>query len=487
MTIQEIKELVNQRIKENYTGDISAEDVNRALNETLDHLELTDTEAAEIKTSLGLKVTELERKSGEIGDSGNDADLDITDESGNVLVKFCDGHIKVKNFDSKECEISTNKRTNLENADDTTYPTTKAVADAIAQGGNSPIIADSENDSDLDLADEYGNIIVRFRHGQVRTKNFNSKSISSDVEMLKQSIGGTIVNPTDGLPSLDDNNPLARISRESGYCSIFKSWGFIGDSMSSGEVYGYLNGTRMVKDDYSVSWGQFICKACHSTGYNYSIGGESAWAWVNGRSGNKDRAWAKAQTQPHDVYTIALGQNDAYNWANNANQAQMFDYPCVTAYPQRSYYLDEGLEITKEKVLADIDLTDFTQNANSYAGWMAGIIQRLKSIRPKCHIFILTNPQKVYPYYYYNQVVKYLVDIFKEQYGNTIWLLDMAEYSRYKVNKDNISLLGLHFSPYGYLWSAWEIMTYIDWIIRHNIKAFEGCAYIEEGWSSTNE
>lgn len=38
MTIQEIKELVNRVIVENYTGDITAEDVNRILNETLDHV-----------------------------------------------------------------------------------------------------------------------------------------------------------------------------------------------------------------------------------------------------------------------------------------------------------------------------------------------------------------------------------------------------------------------------------------------------------------
>lgn len=36
MTIEEIKQLVNQKIIENYTGDITAGDVNRILNETLD-------------------------------------------------------------------------------------------------------------------------------------------------------------------------------------------------------------------------------------------------------------------------------------------------------------------------------------------------------------------------------------------------------------------------------------------------------------------
>lgn len=37
-----------------------------------------------------------------IGDSGNDADLDIEDGNGNVLVKFGGGHIKTKNFNSQK-------------------------------------------------------------------------------------------------------------------------------------------------------------------------------------------------------------------------------------------------------------------------------------------------------------------------------------------------------------------------------------------------
>ena len=76
----------------------------------------------------------------------NDADLDIADDSGNVLVRFNDGHVQTKNFDSKKLPAIATKNT---------------------------------EDYDFTIEDEAGDAIVLFQHGHVRTKNFNSETFSA--------------------------------------------------------------------------------------------------------------------------------------------------------------------------------------------------------------------------------------------------------------------------------------------------------------------
>ena len=70
-----------------------------------------------------------------------DVDLDITDESGNVIARLSNGHIATKNFDSSK-----------------------------APDGK----ASSASNVDLDITDEEGNVIARFKDGEIKTKNFDS-------------------------------------------------------------------------------------------------------------------------------------------------------------------------------------------------------------------------------------------------------------------------------------------------------------------------
>jgi lysophospholipase L1-like esterase len=76
----------------------------------------------------------------------DDADLDIADDNGNVLVRFNDGHVQTKNFDSKQLPAIATKNT---------------------------------EDYDFTIEDEAGDAIVLFQHGHVRTKNFNSETFSA--------------------------------------------------------------------------------------------------------------------------------------------------------------------------------------------------------------------------------------------------------------------------------------------------------------------
>ena len=62
-------------------------------------------------------------------------------------------------------------------------------------------------------------------------------------------------------------NPIGMVSQHPGYCSIFHSWGFIGDSLCSGEhEYHKPDGSKGYIDLYDYSWGQRICSATGAKG-----------------------------------------------------------------------------------------------------------------------------------------------------------------------------------------------------------------------------
>lgn len=92
-----------------------------------------------------------------LGTLDEDADLYLSDENGNALVAFADGHVKTKNFDSED--ISERVAT-LEDAEEQSYIPDIMETDAVV--------------ADLDVTDSHGNVVARFAQGHIRTKNFDS-------------------------------------------------------------------------------------------------------------------------------------------------------------------------------------------------------------------------------------------------------------------------------------------------------------------------
>jgi len=89
-----------------------------------------------------------------IADSA-DADLNICDEQGNVLVSCGGGHIKTKNFDS-------------------------------AKMVSAPTTSDS-SDADLNFSDEQGNVLVSCGGGHIKTKNFDSaKAVMKEINATRR-------------------------------------------------------------------------------------------------------------------------------------------------------------------------------------------------------------------------------------------------------------------------------------------------------------
>ena len=206
------------------------------------------------------------------------ADLAISDNRGNDLVHFLQGHVKTKNFDSRNA-------------------ITTAIFNQLI-----PVITETIENYDFDISDENRNTIVRFMNGHIKTKNF-------------------------------DSSPLFTLA--SFYKFIGKNLGIIGDSISTysgwlpSDVSGYSGSTYATYyprgDVNSVErtwWHQVYKKLGFANVCNCSWSGSR----VTGDSDSTTRAYAGCSTRRisdltirgyvPDVIIVFLGRND---WGNNVS------------------------------------------------------------------------------------------------------------------------------------------------------------------------
>lgn len=109
----------------------------------------------------------------ECGNSSNPStDLDIVDDDNIILVRFKDGQVKTKNFDSAT---------------------------------DAPCSGDSIEGADLVFSDETGYDIVRFEDGHIRTKYFDSSEVGATGKSLK---GKKISILGDSISTAQDNNAV---------------------------------------------------------------------------------------------------------------------------------------------------------------------------------------------------------------------------------------------------------------------------------------
>lgn len=249
---------------------------------------------------------------------------------------------------------------------------------------------------------------------------------------------------------LSNPNPMLNDTVNGGQCAIFRKMGFIGDSLSSGEVYKY-DGTQYIKKDfYEHSWGQYLARACGSQGFNFSRGGLRVDTWLSEYYTGGVKA-SKFTANKCEMYTIALAVNDAM------------------AIQQGQLTLGSP---------SDIDLSNMDNNANTYYGCYAKIIQYIKSLVPQAKIFVITNPNGGETLGL-NGAIRYMAETFEN-----VYLLDMYAYSEglytsSYLTSNNLSVQG-HLTPSGYIRSAEHIGSYIDYIIRNNMAEFMDVCYILE-------
>lgn len=243
-------------------------------------------------------------------------------------------------------------------------------------------------------------------------------------------------------------NPIATISQQPGWCTIIHRWGFIGDSLCSGEhEYKRADGTTVWDDIYEYSWGQRMIAAIggNAVGYNFSQGGETAKGWI-------DHFWdypmnrnadIRAKSHPCQAYIVALGCNDKNSF--------------------------EPGDARK-----DINMEDYTKNAETFAGYYGGIIQRVKELQPKARFFVVTLPN-LYGNKEISAQIRTMGDIFEN-----VYVLDLEKYAPDFTTpefRERYMLMG-HLNAAGYQYIAWMFMTYINWIIENNLPEFTDIALL---------
>jgi lysophospholipase L1-like esterase len=259
-----------------------------------------------------------------------------------------------------------------------------------------------------------------------------------------------------------DEKPLETLLEGGGFSAIFRSIGCIGDSLSSGELEAVKkDGTRSYHDYFEHSWGQYIARANGALVHNFSRGGMSAREYCEGFAEamgfwNPDLA--------SEAYIIALGVNDVSQEAAKRKN------------PEDA--VDLGNPDT------DIDLNDWHNNAKTFVGYYAQIIQRMREISPKCRIFLMTCPRQTglpdwrdEAYDLHRELLYKFAEIFE-----FVYVIDLRKYAPvYDENFKKHFFMGGHLNTMGYLLTARLTMTYIDYIIRHNSEDFIQAGFIGKG------
>jgi len=253
----------------------------------------------------------------------------------------------------------------------------------------------------------------------------------------------------------ETEKPLDNLVTDGGFAAIFRTVACIGDSLSSGEFEAIdTTGKRTYHDMFPYSWGQFMAREAGFTVHNFSRGGMSAKEYID--------TFAEAQGfwRPDlaaQAYIIAMGVNDFNNL----------------------HWYEDGVG-----TVADI-APDWRDNKKSFVGYYAAIIQRYKLIQPEAKFFLMTMPRTEEPYApdAHSDAIYALAAYF----GNC-YVLDLRQYGPcYDAFFESKFYLNGHLNPMGYRLTATMTLSYIDYIIRHNMDDFKQIGFIGTGIKNVTE
>ncbi len=247
----------------------------------------------------------------------------------------------------------------------------------------------------------------------------------------------------------DNEKPLDKIVSDGGFCGIFRSIAFIGDSLSSGEFQTVdEDGNNHYYDLYEYSWGQYIARMTGCKAYNFSKGGMSAREYWNFFA---DYCGFWGRDKAAQAYVIALGVNDLFG------QKQELGTPC-----------------------------DYLEDKDTFACYYGKIVQKLKTISPDAKFFFMTMPREdAEPGGAEGEEIKKkhsaLLHEMTKIFDNS-YVIDFNKYAPVydKKFKDNFYFNG-HMNAAGYLLTAKMAASYIDYIIRSNPKDFTAAGLIGSG------
>ena len=248
--------------------------------------------------------------------------------------------------------------------------------------------------------------------------------------------------------AIPGEKPLDNMPADGGFAGIFRTIGCIGDSLSSGEFESLdENGNRGYHDMFEYSWGQYLGRLVGSTVRNFSRGGMTAIEYM------QSFAEANDYWNPDKLcqcYIIALGVNDLFGRR----------MPLGTT--------------------DDICPDDWTKNSTeTFAGWYAQIIQRIKSMQPKARFFLMTMLHEGGEEH--DRIVDEHAALLHEmaKVFDFTYVMDFAEYGPvYDVEFKRNFYLGGHLNSAGYLLTSRMVASYMDYIIRNHPEDFTQVGFI---------
>ena len=247
-------------------------------------------------------------------------------------------------------------------------------------------------------------------------------------------------------------NPIRNI-KDCDSLSIFRSLGFIGDSLSSGEHEAFMNGVKSFHDYYEYSWGQYIARKCGLKAYNFSQGGLKARTFF---TMIKDKEERNPFTGDKfcQAYFIALGVNDMNH---------------IDTYSDGFGSLD------------DVDWENEDNNKDSFVGQYVRIIQKIRKLSPKSRIFVITIPKNANKNNYETLCDKHAKFLnILPKYFEFLYVVDLRKYAPiFKKIRDKY-FLGGHMNALGYKFFAELVMSYCEFIINKNYKDFSQVGFINK-------
>ena len=252
-----------------------------------------------------------------------------------------------------------------------------------------------------------------------------------------------------------DEKPLEHLIPDGGYTSIFRTIACVGDSMSSGEfeTFDPEKNERHYYDMFPYSWGQYLARMAGCTVHNFSRGGMTASEYCQGYAESKGW-WDPALAA--QAYIVGLGANDLFGLRQPLGE------------------------------MSDINPDDPEQNADTFTGWYARVIQQYKAIQPDAKFFLVTMPRE--NWHAHNEELVKAVDAHAARlhelaaYFENTYVIDLRAHSP-AHDEDFFRRFYLHghMNPMGYRIIAEQIGSYIDYIIRHNPRDFVNVPFIGKG------
>ena len=261
------------------------------------------------------------------------------------------------------------------------------------------------------------------------------------------------------LPVFDPNEkPLDTLLTDGGNVGIFRTIACIGDSLSSGEFEGTgSEGQKTYHDMYDYSWGQYMARLAGCKVYNFSRGGMNCANYLKS-FGDERGLWN--HNLASQAYIMALGVNDISDAVRNNTDLGSIE---------------------------DIDPADWRNNKRSFIGDYARILQRYREIAPDSFFFLMTIPrngqnnERTPLEEQHRDLLYALAELFPN-----VFVLDLRAYAPvYDDAFRHQYFLGGHMNPMGYLLTARMVVSYIDYIIRSDMRRFAQVGFINTPWKNT--